>query len=50
MEQREIETSTGAPPKGQMERTLETLLKVLDNTTDLGSFGQDEEEEDEGLA
>ena len=46
MEQQGVEPSTGAPPKGQMERMLETLLKVIDKTADLGRFGLDEEDSD----
>ncbi len=47
LEQQGVEPSTGAPPKGQMERMLETLLKVIDKTTDLARFGLDEEEDNQ---
>ena len=46
MEEQGIEPRTGAPPKGQMERTLEMLLKVLDTTADWGPIGEQEEDED----
>ena len=45
MEEQGVEPSTGAPPKGQMERMLETLLKVLDNTEDWGPLGEPEDED-----
>ena len=45
MEQQGVEPSMGAPPKGQMERMLETLLKVLDNTEDWGPLGEPEDED-----
>ncbi len=45
MKKEGIEPSMGAPPKGQMERTLENLLKLLTNSKDLGTFGTAEDEE-----
>ncbi len=46
MEEQGIEPSTGAPPKGRMERTLEMLFKVLDTKADRGPIGEQEEDED----